>query len=150
MNLTCGQCADEGHAVLVGADNDLVVCPVSPEWLFFRGQECGHSVADLQIERTQAMRRVATLDRLIWTRSGSNMQGHADHRGAFPELKGILDWQEARPDLSALLAEARDALAKLALAAVNAGVPVDELWPEHNGIGVRINKALAVVGGETR
>lgn len=36
----------------------------------------------------------------------------------------------------------RDALAKLAVAAVSAGVPVDELWPEHRGIGVRINEAF--------
>jgi hypothetical protein len=148
MTRTCGQCADEGHAAIVGADNDLVVCPVSSERLFFRGQECGYSVADLQLEHERAARRVETLDRLIRAARGSNMQAHASARDAFPELRGILERQKASTDLAMLLTEARDALATLALAAVQVGVPVDELG--FNGIGVRINEALAVAGGGAR
>lgn len=44
--------------------------------------------------------------------------------------------------LATVLAEARACLAKVLYAALEAGVPVDDLWQEHNGIGVRINEAL--------
>lgn len=141
MTWTCGQCADEGHAALL--DHRVIACPVRPRNLMLRDQQCGYELKDLGAEHAQALCRLDALERLIAAR-GSDMQPHAFARGAFPDLKGIVGG--LRPDLGALLAEARDALAKTAWAAVQAGVPVDELWPEHNGLGARISEALVARG----